>query len=70
MHSASPRVDRHASAINNKRVTFSLIKVDYNLLIKKLDLMLNTLKAHMMPAAASQAVFVRLVADMTKAKHF
>ena len=69
MHSASPRVDRHASAINNKRVTFSLIKVDYNLLIKKLDLMLNTLKAHM-PAAALQAVFVRLVADMTKAKHF
>ena len=69
MHIASPRVDRHASAINNKRGTFSLIKVDYNLLIKKLDLMLNTLKAHMMPAA-SQAVFVRLVADMTKAKHF
>ena len=68
MHIASPRVDRHASAINNKRVTFSLIKVDYNLLIKKLDLMLNTLKAHM--PAASQAVFVRLVADMTKAKHF
>ena len=68
MHTASPRVDRHASAINNKRVTFSLIKVDYNLLIKKLDLMLNTLKAHM--PAASQAAFVRLVADMTKAKHF